>query len=81
MRVSRSTRIAVYVTRTHGDVAGVSRQLLLLCRSLLANLFLHYVFDVWVTRTLPSVRFCRYADDAVIHCQSEKQAQLSLIHI
>jgi RNA-directed DNA polymerase len=42
---------------------------------LLANLFLHYVLDVWMTRTLPTVRFCRYADDAVIHCQSEEQAQ------
>jgi RNA-directed DNA polymerase len=30
---------------------------------LLANLFLHYAFDVWVTKNLPSVRFCRYADD------------------
>ena len=25
---------------------------------LLANLFLHYAFDLWVTRHLPSVRFC-----------------------
>jgi RNA-directed DNA polymerase len=41
---------------------------------LLANLFLHYVLDVWMTRTLPTVRFCRYADDAVIHCHSVEQA-------
>jgi len=31
--------------------------------SLLANLFLHYAFDMWVTQNLRSVRFCRYADD------------------
>jgi RNA-directed DNA polymerase len=45
---------------------------------LLANLFLHYVLDMWVTRTMRSVRICRYADDAVIHCKSEVQAQLVL---
>jgi RNA-directed DNA polymerase len=45
---------------------------------LLANLFLHYALDVWMRRKMPSVRFCRYADDAVIHCKSEAQAQLVL---
>ena len=41
---------------------------------LLANLFLHYAFDVWMQRTFPSVRFERYADDAVVHCGSKRQA-------
>ena|SRR2546430_311494 len=41
----------------------------------LANLFLHYAFDVWISRTFPGVRFERYADDAVVHCVSERQAQ------
>lgn len=45
---------------------------------LLANLFLHYAFDVWVTQHLCSVRFCRYADDGVVHCKSLVQAQLAL---
>ena len=45
---------------------------------LLANLFLHYALDVWLRRHLPGVRFCRYADDGVIHCQSEAQALLVL---
>jgi len=45
---------------------------------LLANLFLHYALDAWMRRKMPSVRFCRYADDAVIHCNSEAQAQLVL---
>lgn len=45
---------------------------------LLANLFLHYAFDKWVTENLRSVRFCRYADDGVIHCKSLPQAQLAL---
>jgi RNA-directed DNA polymerase len=45
---------------------------------LLANLFLHYTIDVWLRRHMRSVRLCRYADDGVIHCQSEGQARLVL---
>jgi RNA-directed DNA polymerase len=40
----------------------------------LANLFLHYAFDLWMAREFPSVRFERYVDDAVVHCVSERQA-------
>ena len=29
---------------------------------ILANLFLHYAFDLWVMRHLPGVRFARYAE-------------------
>ena len=42
---------------------------------LLANLFLHYAFDLWMQRTFPGVRFERYADDAIVHCRSEWQAR------
>lgn len=45
---------------------------------LLANLFLHYAFDAWVSKHLRSLRFCRYADDGVLHCKSLKQAQFVL---
>lgn len=41
----------------------------------LSNLFLHYVFDAWMGRNLPGVEWCRYADDAVVHCKSEGQAK------
>jgi RNA-directed DNA polymerase len=41
----------------------------------LANLFMHYAFDVWLARTFPDVQFERYADDAVVHCVSERQAR------
>jgi len=41
----------------------------------LANLVLHYVFDKWMRREFPTLPFCRYADDGVIHCKSEKQAK------
>jgi group II intron reverse transcriptase/maturase len=40
----------------------------------LANLFMHYAFDAWMAREFPSVPFERYADDAVVHCKSERQA-------
>jgi hypothetical protein len=42
---------------------------------LLANLFMHYAFDLWLQRTFPRVPFERYADDAIVHCVSEAQAQ------
>jgi RNA-directed DNA polymerase len=43
---------------------------------LLANLFLHYVFDKWMERNYPQVPFCRYADDGVVHCRDEAEARL-----
>jgi len=42
---------------------------------LLANIFLHITFDKWMEREHPATRFERYADDIVIHCKTEKQAQ------
>jgi RNA-directed DNA polymerase len=42
---------------------------------LLANLFLHYALDRWLAAHYPQVTFERYADDAIVHCRSEKQAQ------
>jgi RNA-directed DNA polymerase len=40
----------------------------------LANLFMHYAFDLWVNREFDNVAWCRYADDGIIHCKTEKQA-------
>lgn len=42
---------------------------------LLANLFLHYAFDVWLVKEFPTARFERYADDIVIHCLNLAQAK------
>jgi RNA-directed DNA polymerase len=42
---------------------------------LLSNLFLHYVFDVWMKRTYPTILWCRYADDGLVHCKSELEAK------
>ena len=42
---------------------------------LLANLFLHYVFDKWMDRHYPHVPFARYADDIICHCRTRSQAE------
>lgn len=41
---------------------------------LLANLFLHYAFDLWMGRACRGVPFERYADDIVIHCSRMSDA-------
>lgn len=41
---------------------------------LLANLFLHYTFDIWMDRTNRNVPFERYADDIICHCHTMKEA-------
>jgi len=45
---------------------------------LLANLFMHYAFDDWLRRNHPSIRFARYADDAVVHVRSLSEAEALL---
>ncbi len=42
---------------------------------LLANLFLHYAFDMWMVSHHRNKPFARYADDAVVHCQSKEEAE------
>lgn len=42
---------------------------------LLANLFLHYVFDRWLETHWTGIQFERYADDIVCHCVSKRQAE------
>lgn len=41
----------------------------------LANLFLHYAFDMWMRREYPQVQFERYADDVIVHCKTQAQAR------
>ena len=45
---------------------------------LLANIFLHVVFDKWMEKQHPEKPFERYADDIVVHCKTEKQAKFML---
>lgn len=42
---------------------------------LLANLYLHYVFDVWLEKHHPRVQFERYADDIICHCRTKWRAE------
>ena len=45
---------------------------------LLANLYLHYALDVWMSRHHPDVPFERYADDVVLHCRTRWRAEVIL---
>lgn len=45
---------------------------------LLANLFLHYAMDKWLEQTHTTVKYVRYADDAILHCRSKVQADYVL---
>lgn len=42
---------------------------------ILSNLFLHYVFDAWMTKHHPEAPWCRYADDGLVHCKTEREVQ------
>jgi RNA-directed DNA polymerase len=57
------------VERTRGTPQGG------VASPVLANLFLHYAFDTWMARTYPGVPWCRYADDGLVHCRTEQEAQ------
>ena len=43
----------------------------------LANLFMHYAFDKWIEKNYTNP-WVRYADDGLIHCNSEQEAKLIL---
>jgi RNA-directed DNA polymerase len=41
----------------------------------LSNLFMHYTFDLWMGRAHSDLPWCRYADDGLVHCRSEPEAE------
>jgi len=47
----------------------------------LSNLFLHYVFDVWMQKNHSGVPWCRYADDGLAHCETEREANQLLVEL
>lgn len=61
-------RAGVVVKRDRGTPQGG------VLSPLLANLFLHHGMDEWLRRNYPSIPFARYADDAVLHCRVQRQA-------
>ena len=48
---------------------------------LLANIFLDKVFDKWFLNSFEGTDFERYADDVIIHCRSQEQAETILIQV
>lgn len=48
---------------------------------LLANLMLHYSFDMWMVKHYPGFPFERYADDIIVHCRTPGQADYVLNQI
>ena len=57
------------ITRTSGTPQGG------VISPVLSNLFLHYVFDDFMTKQFPTIPWARYADDGIAHCVSLKQAK------
>ena len=47
----------------------------------LANMFLHFVFDKWMAKHYASNPFERYADDVIVHCNSLQKAEQLLEQI
>lgn len=45
---------------------------------LLANLYLHFALDKWLTKHYPNISFVRYADDIVVHCSTQEEATIVL---
>jgi len=63
---------AIHTSRTKGTPQGG------VISPLLANLYLHEVFDNWMQQTQPLIVFERYADDIVIHTRSKEQSAFIL---
>ena len=64
-----------YVDRSSGTPQGG------VISPLLANIFLHVVFDKWMEQHYNGKPFERYADDIVVHCKTERQAKFLLKEI
>jgi RNA-directed DNA polymerase len=68
LKAPRQLADGTLVPRTKGTPQGS------VVSPVLSNLFMHYAFAVWMTRTFPGTPWCRYADDGLGHCQSEQEA-------
>lgn len=41
----------------------------------LANLYMHYAFDHWISKQRPWNPWVRYADDGIVHCRTKIEAE------
>lgn len=62
----------IYVDRITGTPQGG------VISPLLANIFLHVVFDKWMEQHHSRTPFERYADDIVVHCRTERESKYLL---
>ena len=69
LKASFQTREGELIERTKGTPQGG------VASPLLANLFLHYVFDIWMVKNQPNNPWARYADDGIAHCRSREEAE------
>ena len=63
------TKEGVVIERTSGTPQGG------VISPVLANLFLHYVFDKWMELNHPNNPWARYADDGIAHCKTLEEAE------
>jgi group II intron reverse transcriptase/maturase len=68
LKASMEMEDGTLVQRTKGTPQGG------VVSPVLANLFLHYTFDVWMAQEYPALPWCRYADDGLVHCRTEAEA-------
>jgi len=63
----------IYVDRLTGTPQGG------VISPLLANIFLHVVFDKWMEINHPEKPFERYADDIIVHCLFGKTGKVCIV--
>ena len=66
LKVPYQTKDGELIERTMGVLQGS------VIGPVLANLFLHYVFDKWMEVNYPEVPFERYADDTICHLRTRE---------
>ncbi|MGZ3771645.1 MAG: group II intron reverse transcriptase/maturase [Bdellovibrio sp.] len=69
LRAPLQTPEGVQIQRSKGTPQGG------VISPVLSNLFLHYVFDVWMGEIFPENKWCRYADDGLVHCKTKSIAE------
>lgn len=69
LKVPYQTRDGQLIERTMGVPQGS------VIGPVLANLFLHCVFDKWMETNYPEVPFERYADDTICHLRTREEAE------